>query len=421
MKITKRIENHQIKRTHKLFNFCNDITYKSKNLYNAVLYRLKEKYKNNKEFSTAHSALYKEYKHLDEFKEIGSAFSNLTIKQLSKDYKSFYKSLKSYKKDKSKSKGKPEPPNFKPSGKKGRFNAMWQANLRKDNTVKIPKHKIFIDFIQNIDKKIKQVQIEPSSNIYHREIYFNFNIIYEKEIPDENNSVKNIAGIDLGKSNLATIATNIRIKPIAINGKPLSNKAGYVLKKRKKLMKNVKGRGKSNRLRKLDKKFKNYKKNYMHNVSRKIVDWCNENNIDTIVIGKNKNWKQEINIGHRNNYHFVIIPFNMLIEQIEYKAEEYGIKTELTEEANTSKANFLNNDPIPDYDTYKKDKEKYEKQFTGRKNYKGHRGLYKTDDDIVINRDVNGAYNIIRKKYPDKIDNNINNQDLLHPIKINVV
>ena len=409
----RRIEKHQINRSHKLFNFCNEITFKSKNLYNAVLYRLKQKYKNDEDFSVAHSTLYKKYKNLDEFKDMGSAFANLILKQLSKDYKSFFQSMKSYKKDKSKFNNPPRPPSYKVAGEKGRFQAAWQANLRKDNTVKVPKHDIYIDFIQNTDKKIKQIQIEPSDNEYHRNIYFNLKVIYEKELPEPKEKKGNIAGIDLGKGNLATVVTNTKEKPITINGKPLCSMGDYYLKKRKKLMKNVGGRGKSNRMKKLDQKFKNKQKNYIHNASRKIVDWCNKNDIDTIIIGKNDNWKQEINIGKQQNYHFTIIPYNMLIEQIEYKAEEYGIAVQLTEESYTSKASFLDNDDIPVYN----EEENNNYTFSGKR---VKRGLYKAENGTKINADVNGAYNIIRKLYPDKIGNNINNKDLLHPKKINI-
>jgi len=409
----RRVETHQIKRSHELFEFCNEITLKSKNLYNAVLYRLKQKYKDGEEFSTANSTLYKNYKHLDEFKEVGSGIANLTLRQLSMDYKSFYQSMKSYKKDKSKFNNPPRPPNYKPAGPKGRFQASWQATLRKDNTIKVPKRDIYIDFIQNTDKKIKQVQIEPSDNEYHRNIYFNLKIIYEKEMPNLKKQNGRIAGIDLGKGNLATVATNKRIKPITVNGRPLCSMGDYFLKKRKKLMSNVKGRGISNRIKQLDQKFRNKQKNYMHNVSRIIVDWCKKHNIETIIVGKNKNWKKEINIGRQQNYHFTIIPFKMLIEQIEYKAEELGISVELTEESYTSKASFLDGDELPEY----KKGEENNYSFSGKR---VKRGLYKASNGVKINADVNGAYNIIRKAYPEKIDNSLDNKDLLHPQKINI-
>ena len=89
--------------------------------------------------------------------------------------------MKKYKEDKSLYENPPRPPGYKVTGSKGRFQAMAQVNLNKDNQIKIPNRDIYIDFIQNTDKKIKQIQIEPSHNKYHRNIYFLFKIIYKKK------------------------------------------------------------------------------------------------------------------------------------------------------------------------------------------------------------------------------------------------
>jgi putative transposase len=381
LRTVRRVESHQINRNHELFNFCDDITYKSKNLYNAILYRIQyKKHFKDEDFKNSSSYFYKRYKYLDEYKILKenkqTYFVNYICKRIADDYNNTWKNINKNGKDINGNDIKF--PKFKEAGEKGRFEAGFQVNKKKaekilkgkKSKIKIPGIKYYIKPYISDKFMIKQVVIEPSHRKYHRNIYFKLKICYEKEIPDKPEKVKNIAGIDLGKGNLATIATNIRIKPIAINGNPLCQWGDAYLNKRKSLMSYVKGKGTSNRIKRLDKKYKNKVKNYIHNASRKIVDWCNENDIDTIVIGKNKNWKQEINIGKQNNYHFTIIPFNMLIEQIKYKAEEYGIKTEMTEEACTSKANFLNNDPIPNYDTYKEDKKNMRSSLLGVKNTK---------------------------------------------------
>ena len=66
----------------------------------------------------------------------------------------------------------------------------------------------------------------------------------------------------------------------------------------------------------------------------------------------------------------------------------------ITEESYTSKASFLDRDEIPCFE--KKKDEKF--QFSGRR---VKRGMYKTKNGILINADVNGAANIIRKVVPD--------------------
>ena len=146
-------------------------------------------------------------------------------------------------------------------------------------------------------------------------------------------------------------------------------------------------RGTSNRIKRLTLKRNNKINDYLHKTSRTIIDYCLFNDISKIVIGNNKDWKQNINIGKKNNQNFVSIPFEKLITQIEYKAEEVGIEVLTTEESYTSKIDHLA-------------KEELKKQ----ENYLGKRvkrGLFKSSTGRVINADVNGAIGIFRKVVPD--------------------
>ena len=143
-----------------------------------------------------------------------------------------------------------------------------------------------------------------------------------------------------------------------------------------------------------------------------FMAWCVEHRIDTIVLGVNKYWKQEVNIGHVNNQNFVQIPFTYLRSIISYKASEHGISIIEQEESYTSKASFLDNDSIP---VYKEgDNTKY--TFSGKRkptHYKGmykkdgFRGLYIASDGTIINSDLNGSANILRKAIPDAFINGI--------------
>ena len=142
----------------------------------------------------------------------------------------------------------------------------------------------------------------------------------------------------------------------------------------------------------------------MHKVSSDVISHCLNNEIGTVVIGKNKGWKQNINIGHINNQNFVSIPFNILIAMIQYKAEREGIKVIIREESYTSKASFLDDDLIPNYN------EITTPSFSGRRI---QRGLYKSKDGVVINADLNGAGNILRKEFPDAFKS-ANKKDILN-------
>ena len=118
------------------------------------------------------------------------------------------------------------------------------------------------------------------------------------------------------------------------------------------------------------------------------------NNINTLVIGYNKEWKQNINLGKRNNQSFVGIPFYTFIKQIEYKCKLEGINVILTEESYTSKCSFLDNEEVCKHEKYLGERIK--------------RGLFKSKEGKIINADLNGSLNILKKvigefQYPKEV------------------
>ena len=123
---------------------------------------------------------------------------------------------------------------------------------------------------------------------------------------------------------------------------------------------------------------------------KKVISILLKNNIGNLVIGYNKGWKQSINLGKKTNQKFVSIPYEKIINQFISRSEEFGINIKIQEESYTSKASFLDFDEIP---VYKKGNEN-KIQFSGRR---VHRGLYKSKEGKLINADVNGSLNILRK------------------------
>ncbi len=139
---------------------------------------------------------------------------------------------------------------------------------------------------------------------------------------------------------------------------------------------------------------------YMHTVSKQVIDLLVKEGISTLVIGKNDGWKNGIEKGKRNNQTFCFIPHAKFIQMLTYKAELVGIKVKLTEESYTSKASFLDLDNMPVHD--KNSTEKY--KFSGRR---VKRGLYRASGRRLINADVNGSYNIIRKVAPKAFESRV--------------
>ena len=125
-----------------------------------------------------------------------------------------------------------------------------------------------------------------------------------------------------------------------------------------------------------------HKVNYMHKVSKKIVEYMGANSLNTLFVGKNVGWKDSINLGRINNQNFVSIPCNMLVQMLEYKCKLAGINFIIVNEAYTSKCSFLDREKISKHDSY-----------AGKR---VRRGLFISSNGIMINADVNGSLNIMR-------------------------
>jgi putative transposase len=203
------------------------------------------------------------------------------------------------------------------------------------------------------------------------------------------------------------LTNNIGEQPIVINGKIGKSMNHYYNKKKAKLMSNVGDKGTSNRLWKLSLKRDHKINDQMHKASRYIVNWCVGHGIDTLVVGKNDEWKQDINIGRRNNQNFVCIPFESLLQKLAYKCEDAGIRFVKQEESYTSKCSFLDGESMEHHDHY-----------LGRR---VKRGLFRSANGARINADVNGSYNIMRKAFPEAMQlAGGDTRCALHPVRITI-
>lgn len=264
---------------------------------------------------------------------------------------------------------------------KGRKPAIYQKqalSFVRKGYIKLSKTKIYIK-TNKTKEEIKEVRIVPRNG------YIIIEIICKINEPVEKQDNRRYASIDLGLNNLATITSNV-FKPYIINGKPLKSINQYYNKllasKRSKLEKTLK-RKTSNKINKIHLKAKNKKNDYLHKASAYIVNHLVTNQINTLIIGYNQRWKQDINIGKINNQNFVQIPYSKLINMLKYKCRKQGIQVILNEESYTSKSSFIDNEEIKKHKTYLGERIK--------------RGLFKTSKGILINADVNASYNIMKK------------------------
>ena len=377
------VEQQIIKSHDQRFSPLMEMCHWSKDLYNAALYNIRQHYFKSKNDSTikykflSYVENWRQLKDTEVFKKLQSHTSQEVIKQVDRDFKSFFALV--CKKNLGEYTSKCNIPHYK--GKDG-FNVLiyegsdFNKKQIEQGILKIPKSKIVIKTKQT---SIKQVRIIPRGNHLVAEVLHE---IREKELLPDNNYY---AAIDLGIDNLCSVSSNC-CNSFIINGKPVKSINQYYNKKKAKLQKRVKkcqNRNKSKRLQKLTEKRNRKVKDYFHKASRYIVNQLVSNRINTLIIGYNKGWKQEVNIGKRNNQKFVGIPFMMLRDMLSYKCKLVGINVIVTEESYTSKCSFIDNEEI-------KKKEVYDGKRTKR-------GLYKSKDGKLINADINGSYNIMRK------------------------
>ncbi|MEQ6360611.1 transposase [Thermoanaerobacter thermohydrosulfuricus] len=393
--IVKRVEQIQINKNHELWACCDKICFTAKNLYNYANYIIRQEFINNNKW-IRYKKLNKTLKEHETYKNLPAQTAQQTLRLLDRNWKSFFKAMKEWRKDKSKFNGKPKLPKYKK--KNGRSIAIFtnQQCKIKDGYLTFPKTDLKLK--TRVEGKLKEVRIIPKGSVYVIEI------VFEKEVVETKKSSKRIAGIDLGLNNFVTLVNNIGVKPIVINGKVIKSINQYYNKKKAELMSYVGNRGTSNRIKKLSIKRDNKIKDLMHKISRFVANWCKQYDIDTLIVGYNAGWKQEIELGKINNQNFVSIPFNTFINMLKYKCEEEGITFILVEESYTSGCSFLDNEEIS--------KENY------NSNRRIKRGLFRSNKGILINADVNSGYNIIRKVFPEAFAEGIEGVGL-HPVRLN--
>ena len=329
----KRVERHQLKILKELDELC----FKSKNLYNYLNYLIRQAFLENGEILNEYELSHKltTEKQLD-WDLMKANTNQQVLKQIFKDWKSFFKTNREFKKNPSKFKGRPKLPKYKHKSK-GRNIIVFPCN-NKTNIIngyftfpKFTKLKPIKTKVTN--QNLCCARIIPKNN------YFVFEIVYKVELPKIINN-SNYLSIDLGISNFATCYDSKNNRCFIISGNIVKSYNQYWNKEKAKhqsILEIVNKAKDSKKLNKLALKRENKINDFMHKSSKFIIDYCLKNNITNIVVGHNNFWKQEINIGKVNNQKFVQIPFNKFIWQLQYKSEEIGINFVLTEESYSSK------------------------------------------------------------------------------------
>jgi len=402
MKRLTRTEQIDIDYNDTLSNLCHI----SKSLWNEANYFIRQTYfGSDNNVRIQYHLLDKFMKDGDNYQLLPAQTSQQTLKLLDKAWKGHYEATKEYYKDPSKFLGRPRYPGYK--DKDGETLVVFtnqQCHL-KDGYLILPKTLKLSPIKTRLKDKVKlrQVRIIPKGEGYICEI------VYKKRFePNKKLNPKRILGIDYGTANVVTKVNNIGRTPIVYkdDGMWIKSTNQFYNKKKAELQSiyDKQGIKYGSAMSRLNTKRNLKMKDAMHKLSRHIIDKCVKRKIGTIVIGSNSFWKQNIDIGRRNNQNFVSIPFYQLTQMIQYKAKEVGINVILQQESYTSKCSFLDMESI-----------KYHSRYKGKR---VSRALFKSKKGITIHSDVNGAYNIIRKAKPNAFTAKDVGGCGLHPIKV---
>jgi IS605 OrfB family transposase len=387
------VEKHVIERYDPRWSVIDAACFASKNLYNAALYEMRHVY--------IFEHIYLNYAAMDQRMQQHEAYQALpakvaqqVLRLLEQNWKSFFEAKAAYEMEPSKFKGRPRIPGYLDKAH-GRFLLIYTMQAVSRNKRILGRKliqpsglPISIKTLQD-PRCIAQVRIVAKLNFYVVEV------VYKQEERPSAVSKRFVAGIDLGLNNIVALTSNKpNVGSVVVNGRGLKSTNQFYNKKRADLQQALKHGGSSRQIEKLTVWRNRRIEHDLHTISRWVIDLLVAEGIGTLVIGHNSAWKQEISLGKRNNQHFVQIPHARLLQMLTYKAELVGIQVVLTEESYTSKASFLDRDLLP---VYQKDCS-VEHSFSGKRI---KRGLYRASDGRLINADINGSANIIRKVVPN--------------------
>jgi len=383
------VERHLIKPGHELYGVLDGLTFKAKNLYNHGLYLYRQSYFERKKSPDKPVLSWVDIdKSLrrqghEDVRALPSKVANAVLKNLGEAITSYWKLVRL------KREGglgqKPKLPNYlhKTEGRYPvSFNYQTFGSKRGSNQELILCPRGINLPIPTKVEHPKQVRIVPKHNNFVIEVIYN---VEEQEVK----STSRYAGIDLGVDNFATVTFSTRNSPLIIKGLELKSiNQGYnrLISKAQSLLPAPQKTSRS--IHRLWSRRSWTLQTKIHQITAFLTTLFDEMQIEKVFIGKNVNWKQRLPFGKAVKQRFAYLPYETFIEQLCYKCQLHGITVVAQEESYTSKASFLDNDDIPVYGE------------AGNPKFSGHRimrGLYQSGNGQLINADVNGSYNILRK------------------------
>lgn len=398
----KLVERHIVVNNKQLKDLC----FKSARLYNFVNYNRRHvffgKIQPFEEYEM--SGLCAEFDQ-DDYRALPAQTAQTVIGQVFKAWKSYFEALKEWNKKPELFLGKPRFPGYK---KKDGLNMAVFTNQQaklKNGFIHFPKS-VELEPLKTKVDKICEVRVIPKATCFVIEVVYN----KEKEVADVEQ--ENVLCIDPGLNNFIAALDNVGENPFIINGRKIKAINAFFNRQKAKFQSFIGDKGTSKRIGKLIQRRNNKVDNFLHQTTAYVVKYCIEHRIGTVVIGKNENWKQKINLGRRNNQNFVNIPHARWIEMLKYKLELHGIRLIEQEESHTSKCDHLAFETIEHHEKYAGKRVK--------------RGLFQSSIGKLINADVNGALGIglkskVFRNGKEIILNLLDTGCAFQPVKLNLI
>lgn len=398
------------------YNNLMELSHVAKNLYNFATYNVRQYYFQEKEYLKyeQNNVLCKSN---ENYKMLNSNMAQQILKEVDGAFKSFFGLIKLAKKGKYNFRSIKLPKYLPKDG----FTTLIIGFVRlKDNILIMPysnsykkTHNLIKINIPPIllDKKIKEIRIIPK----FKAKYFEIQYTYQVENIQNKLDLTKALSIDVGINNLCSCVTSDGFSFI-IDGKKIKSINQWYNKENARLQSIKDKQGityLTNKQINLVTNRNNKINDYVNKTCRYIINFCIDNNIGNLVIGYNETLQQNANLGKSNNQNFVNIPVGNIKEKLEYLCELNNIKFYKQEESYTSKASFFDNDEIPKYNpnapkTY---------TFSGKR---VKRGLYKTATNKMINADINGALNILKKSSVVDLSVLYSSGEVATPVRIRI-
>ena len=440
-----RTRQIRIKKGHRMYRYCRDICAASAKLYNRGNYLIRQyataldRMERGEELTENQKEAYSlvmeitegtkyepksrwlTYGQLDyvlkssgdsAYRSLPAQANQQILRRIMRDYKSFFEAMKAYSMNPERFTGRPGMPRYR---KKGSLRTALLTNqicsIKEGRCLKFPgtRDRVNIGRTEG-EARLKEVRIKPHTDSFVLDVVLETAEPVKRDNPlcgmekeelirhlaEQDSSIYRLASIDPGVDNFCAVTNNFGERPFLVKGGPIKSANRYYNKRLAQIRSEAKRCNDTYRTKRTDRlhdRRNRIIKDMMHKISRRITDWAEENRVDLVVMGHNIYQKQSIELGHVNNQNIVQIPFQVFAGMLRYKLEEKGIALLDTEEAYTSKADFLAKDEMPEYhrgDSIPK--------MSGKRI---QRGLYRHWNGWISNADINGAANILRKVLPN--------------------